>query len=147
MDPIKRIVELLDDPTPRKRIAAAVVLGELKVKDAAVVSRLIDMAKHELDAYAEAAIEALGQLHAVKGLPVLLDSLNRGRDVAAVARAAIAELGEAALPELESVFEREVYSQAISRSGGNQAKAARWLGVSRLTLREKLRTYGIHPGE
>ncbi|RFC44188.1 MAG: two-component system, NtrC family, nitrogen regulation response regulator GlnG [Verrucomicrobia bacterium] len=54
---------------------------------------------------------------------------------------------EAALPELESVFEREVYSQAISRSGGNQAKAARWLGVSRLTLREKLRTYGIHPGE
>ncbi len=54
---------------------------------------------------------------------------------------------EAALPELESGFEREVYSQAISRSGGNQAKAARWLGVSRLTLREKLRAYGIHPAE
>ncbi|MBU6302423.1 MAG: sigma-54 dependent transcriptional regulator [Verrucomicrobia bacterium] len=54
---------------------------------------------------------------------------------------------EAALPELERIFEREVYSQAISRSGGNQAKAARWLGVSRLTFREKLRAYGIHPGE
>lgn len=54
---------------------------------------------------------------------------------------------ECALPELERAFEREVYAQAIARSGGNQAKAARWLGVSRLTLREKLRAYGIHPGE
>ncbi len=54
---------------------------------------------------------------------------------------------EEAMPELQRVFEREVYSQAITRSGGNQAKAARWLGVSRLTLREKLRTHGIHPME
>jgi DNA-binding NtrC family response regulator len=54
---------------------------------------------------------------------------------------------EAALPELEQAFEREVYRQAIARSGGNQAKAARWLGVSRLTLREKLRSYGMHPAE
>jgi len=54
---------------------------------------------------------------------------------------------EAALPELTAVFEREVYRQAIERSGGNQAKAARWLGVSRLTLREKLRAYGLHPAE
>tara|TARA_R110002096_G_scaffold173997_4_gene349593 strand:- start:34463 stop:35881 length:1419 start_codon:yes stop_codon:yes gene_type:complete len=54
---------------------------------------------------------------------------------------------EAALPELTANFEREVYGQAIKRSGGNQAKAARWLGVSRLTLREKLRQYGLHPGD
>lgn len=127
MDPIKRIVELLDDATPRKRIAAAVVLGELKVKDAAVVSRLVDMAKHELDAYAEAAIEALGQLHAVKALPVLLDSLNRGRDVAAAARDAIASLGEAALPELKARLAdatpeaRAVLSQLLPAVGGKQS--------------------------
>ncbi|MEM1294232.1 MAG: helix-turn-helix domain-containing protein, partial [Verrucomicrobiota bacterium] len=54
---------------------------------------------------------------------------------------------ESALPELTANFEREVYGQVIKRSGGNQAKAARWLGVSRLTLREKLRQYGLHPGE
>jgi DNA-binding protein Fis len=28
---------------------------------------------------------------------------------------------------------------------GNQAKAARWLGLSRLTLREKLKQLGLHP--
>jgi DNA-binding protein Fis len=28
---------------------------------------------------------------------------------------------------------------------GNQAKAARWLGLSRLTVREKLTRFGLRP--
>lgn len=52
---------------------------------------------------------------------------------------------ETALPSLQENFEREVYGQAIRRSNGNQAQAARWLGVSRITLREKLKQYGMHP--
>ena len=52
---------------------------------------------------------------------------------------------ESALPTLIEKFEREVYTMAIERSGGNQAKAARLLGVSRFTLREKLKLYGKHP--
>lgn len=39
--------------------------------------------------------------------------------------------------------ERELFSQAISQAGGNQARAARWLGVSRVTMREKLRAFGL----
>jgi len=42
--------------------------------------------------------------------------------------------------------EREVFSQAIQIAQGNQAKAARWLGLSRFTLREKLKQLGLHPG-
>jgi len=42
--------------------------------------------------------------------------------------------------------ERELLSQAIALAAGNQARAARWLGLSRLTLREKLRALGLHPG-
>ncbi|MEO0446830.1 MAG: sigma-54 dependent transcriptional regulator [Verrucomicrobiota bacterium] len=56
------------------------------------------------------------------------------------------ELKEA-LPYLTEQFEREVYAQTIRRSGGNQAQAARWLGVSRFTLREKLRHFHLHPKE
>jgi DNA-binding NtrC family response regulator len=41
--------------------------------------------------------------------------------------------------------ERELVTRAIELAHGNQAKAARWLGVSRLTLREKLRAFGLHP--
>ena len=42
--------------------------------------------------------------------------------------------------------EREILTQAIALADGNQAKAARWLGISRLTLREKLKQLGLHPG-
>jgi len=43
--------------------------------------------------------------------------------------------------------ERELFSQAITLAEGNQAKAARWLGVSRLTMREKLIQFGFHPAQ
>ena len=46
---------------------------------------------------------------------------------------------------LEDV-ERELFSQAIHQAQGNQARAARWLGVSRVTMREKLQRFGLHPG-
>ncbi|MHB8519400.1 MAG: helix-turn-helix domain-containing protein [Limisphaerales bacterium] len=38
------------------------------------------------------------------------------------------------------------FAQAIKLAQGNQAKAARWLGVSRLTLRKKLLHFGLRPG-
>src|SRR5437016_4350740 len=43
--------------------------------------------------------------------------------------------------------EREIFSRAIELAHGNQAKAARWVGVSRLTMREKLIQFGLHPRE
>ncbi|MGO8929378.1 MAG: sigma-54-dependent transcriptional regulator [Limisphaerales bacterium] len=46
---------------------------------------------------------------------------------------------------LLAAAEREIFSRAIELANGNQAKAARWLGVSRLTMREKLHQFGIHP--
>ncbi len=42
-------------------------------------------------------------------------------------------------------FEREVLTQAIRLAGGNLSRAARWLGITRLTLREKLIQFGLHP--
>jgi nitrogen regulation protein NR(I) len=40
-------------------------------------------------------------------------------------------------------MERVLFSRAIALAQGNQAKAARWLNVSRQTMREKLRTFGL----
>ena len=42
-------------------------------------------------------------------------------------------------------MERELYARAIQLAQGNQAKAARWLGVTRTTMREKLIHFGLHP--
>jgi DNA-binding protein Fis len=41
-------------------------------------------------------------------------------------------------------MERELFARAIAMANGNQAKAARWLGVSRTTMREKLVHFGLH---
>jgi DNA-binding NtrC family response regulator len=41
--------------------------------------------------------------------------------------------------------ERELYGQAIRLANGDQTKAARWLGVSRPTMRDKLTRYGLFP--
>jgi len=42
-------------------------------------------------------------------------------------------------------MERELYTRAIQLAQGNQAKAARWLGVTRTTMREKLTSFGARP--
>ena len=49
--------------------------------------------------------------------------------------------------QLIRVAEKELVTQAIQRAGGNQSKAARWLGISRLTMREKLHQYGARPSD
>ncbi len=41
--------------------------------------------------------------------------------------------------------EHELFTQILQRTGGNQARAARWLGLSRLTLRTKLQQHQLHP--
>ncbi|MCW5553640.1 MAG: sigma-54-dependent Fis family transcriptional regulator [Verrucomicrobiae bacterium] len=56
--------------------------------------------------------------------------------------------GEAqdAYAQMIAHLEPELYQQAIQLAQGNQARAARWLGVTRLKMREKLTEFGLHPG-
>ena len=60
---------------------------------------------------------------------------------------AAAERGEIrdARDQLITTAERELFRQAMDLAQGNQSQASRWLGVSRLTLREKLNQFGLHP--
>src|SRR5439155_19353459 len=41
--------------------------------------------------------------------------------------------------------ERETYSQALRLANGDQSKIAKWLGVSRPTVRQKLLRYELRP--
>ena len=61
-----------------------------------------------------------------------------------LARAERGELADA-FARVVSAAEREILTQAIILAGGNQAKAARWLGVTRTTMREKLIRFGLRP--
>jgi DNA-binding NtrC family response regulator len=61
---------------------------------------------------------------------------------ALLARAQRGEITDAC-DRLLAEAEKELITQAILLAEGNQAKAARWLGLSRLTLREKLTRLGL----
>ena len=52
---------------------------------------------------------------------------------------------EDAMKILQAKMEEEALRHAIELAEGNQAKAARWLGISLPTMREKLRHYALHP--
>lgn len=74
-----------------------------------------------------------------------------GRRASSVSERTLRELARKALDVAEQVgegkafrsvlqeAEKAVIEEALERSGGNQSKAARWLGITRLTLREKLK--------
>lgn len=148
MDVFKKLASLLDEQDPRKRIAAAVVLGELKVKDAAVIQRLIDMAKDPLEPFAVAAIEALGEIGSLKALGVLLEALGRTGDVPKTASAAISKLGPDALPQLRDHLSsaspevKAALSQLLPSVGGRLSfemtlegmRGQSWEAVNRVAL-------------
>jgi nitrogen regulation protein NR(I) len=96
-----------------------------------------------------------------RGYPIGLDEASRacaGSPTPGVSGGSLAAsvselLAAASRGEIENAHaalieaaERELFSQAIQLAQGNQAKAARWLGISRLTMREKLNRLGLHPG-
>jgi DNA-binding protein Fis len=61
-----------------------------------------------------------------------------------LARARNGELDHV-LDTVSEMVDRELYAQAIHRAGGDQSKAARWLGVSRPTMLDKLTKLGLRP--
>lgn len=72
-----------------------------------------------------------GQTHAAY-ISELLARVQRGEE-------------RSAYNKLIADLEPELFGQAIRLAQGNQAKAARWLGVTRLKMREKLIQFGLHP--
>jgi DNA-binding NtrC family response regulator len=61
-----------------------------------------------------------------------------------LAAASCGELPDAHERLLETA-ERELFTRAIQRAHGNQAQVARWLGLTRTTVRQKLLRFGLHP--
>jgi HEAT repeat protein len=127
MDTVKRIADLLKDPSPEKRIAASVVLGELKEKDPHVISGLCEMARDPVEAFSSAAVRALGEIGSMKALPALLDALEHGGETERLAGKAIASLGAGALPAIKDRLAkatpevRAALSQVLPALGGKQS--------------------------
>ena len=85
--PIDRIVALLASDAPEKRIAAAIVLGELKARGPKVVSALAASLEDGGSALQRHALDALARVGAAKVVPAIFPLLG-SRD-AAVREAAV----------------------------------------------------------
>jgi DNA-binding protein Fis len=76
--------------------------------------------------------------------PEAIDFLQIMDEVLAAARRE--EISDAYARVMEAT-ERELFARAIEQAHGNQAKAARWLGITRVTMRAKRLHFGLHPGQ
>jgi DNA-binding NtrC family response regulator len=94
--------------------------------------------EHAREAYARTGKSVLVSDQTIAGyLTALLARAERGEGPSGRAQGAHARMIEE--------MERELFARAIQLAQGNQAKAARWLGVTRTTMREKLIHFGLHP--
>src|SRR5690348_14167951 len=89
----KRLAALLASEATERQIAAAIVVGELGLRDPALVSGLVAMAGSGLAPLERHAAEALGRLASPKALPALLPLLAaRDEGVRRAAAGAVAAL-------------------------------------------------------
>jgi HEAT repeat protein len=127
-DPTKKIVALLSDEDVEKRIAAAIVLGELKAKGPEIYAGLAEMLTSETPALQRPALDALSRIGAKKLLPDIFELLSsRNADVRTAAAAAISSLGEAVVPQISKRMEeagsdeRRALDRILAELGGKDA--------------------------
>jgi nitrogen regulation protein NR(I) len=91
------------------------------------------------------SLEHVQQVLAKAHKPVALASQSHAAYVAELLTRVQQGEEQNAYAKMFSDLEPELFTQAIRLARGNQAKAARWLGVSRLTMREKLTRLNLLP--
>ena len=90
------------------------------------------------------SVEHVQQILASTQKPVSINSQTHAAYVADLLARVQRGEEDGAYAKMIADLEPELFSQAIQLAQGNQAKAARWLGVTRLKMREKLIQFGLH---
>ncbi len=129
---VRKIAALLNSDAHERQIAAALVLGEIGLRDAVVVDGLIAAAGKGVPPVQRHAVEALGRLQAKKALPTilgLLASRDDGLRAAAIAAAVVFQddaVGpvKARLGTATDAIERRGLEEILGRVGGKDAFSA-----------------------
>jgi DNA-binding NtrC family response regulator len=91
------------------------------------------------------SVEHVRQVLAKDRKPPSIESQTHAAYVADLLARALRGEEHNAYMKMMADLEPELFAQAIRLAQGNQAKAARWLGVTRLKMRETLTRLGLHP--
>ncbi|MBM4376188.1 MAG: HEAT repeat domain-containing protein [Deltaproteobacteria bacterium] len=129
--PIDKIVSLLASDSQEKRLAAAIVLGELRAKGPEVVKALAACLLDGGPPLQCRCLEALAAIGARKAVPQILPlTAVRDATVREAAVAALASVGEEVVPLLEgkasgaSPEQRRALDEVLARVGGKEAFTA-----------------------
>src|SRR5579872_1661905 len=102
MSDVDKIIRLLGSDALEKRIAAAIVLGEIGARGAAVVEGLTKALASEVPLLQRHALDALARAGAAKAVPTIAPLLAaRDEEVRRAAVAAMVSVGQAVLPVLQ----------------------------------------------
>jgi HEAT repeat protein len=128
MSEVDKIVELLSSDAVEKRIAAAIVLGEIRAKGAHVADALTKALDSDIPLLQRHALEALGRVGAKKAATKILALLSaREEDVRRAAVEAMVSLGDDVLPTLRARMvdanaeERRSIDAVLAALGGKDA--------------------------
>jgi hypothetical protein len=129
MSEVSKIVRLLKDPSVEKRIAAAIVLGELKVKSPEAVEGFVSLIDSGVPVLQRHALEALTHIgSAKKVVGKAMDLLGSNvEDVRRAAAAAIRSVGDEVVPiirarlEKSEGHERRALDAILADVGGKDA--------------------------
>ena len=127
-DLVGRIARLLDGEDVDKQLAAAVVLGDLAVKDAAVAEALTRALASPVAALQQRALQALAATAPKRALPAVLGLVEaRDAGVRAAAADAVVAYGELAAPAVQERLtaaapaSRRPWEELLGRLGGQHA--------------------------
>jgi HEAT repeat protein len=142
-NPVDKITRLLDDDAPEKRIAAAIVLGELKAKGPKVVQGLLRALDTDSPPLQRHALDALAQIGAKKAAASIAPLVGaRDRAVRAAAVAALLSIGESVVPLVEARLpeatpdERRGLDAVLAKLGGREAFGALLSGLEQADEQE-----------
>jgi HEAT repeat protein len=137
MSDIDKIVDLLSSEAIERRIAAAIVLGEIKAKGTVVVDALAGALETGITLLQRHALEALARIGAKRALPKILPLLTaRDEGVKRAAVAAVVSAGEEVLPMLRtriagaSADEKRAIDAVLAALGGRDAFEALLEGLA-----------------
>ncbi len=129
MSEVAKIVRLLKDPSVEKRIAAAIVLGELRVKSPDAIDGFVSLLDSGVPVLQRHALEALTHVGSAKKITgKAMDLLaSNVEDVRRAAAAAIRSVGEDVVPLIRARLEasdgntRRAFDSILADLGGKDA--------------------------
>ncbi len=130
-----KLLRLLDADQPVEvRCAAALVLGEVGAKDAALSKRLCDLLEDEQTSLRLQVIKTIGKLKIDAALSLLVARVEKGGEEAELAAHAAARLGAKGTAALQDLMHRVApgvrrYIAAALASGGTASAESATLGV------------------